>query len=284
MLKRKLMPEYTYKTTDLEILVATMHRTSLDFLNAMFAESGMEGFKVLIVNQTDENSMLESSNPNIRVINSFEKGLSKSRNLAIQNAIGPLCFNTDDDVVFMKGFAAVIVKAYNTHPNPIITFKTLTTEGKDYWKYPKKGMVHNRFVTQKTLSIEISFKLAEVLNKNLFFDERFGLGAQFEDAENFVFLTDAKKLGLTPFFYPEYITIHPPLSSSDDVESDRLLYAKAAIKTYDYGIFSYIWVFKFVFFIYRKKYISLSEIPHKIKVGFKSIADYNKTKPNEKYN
>ena len=275
------MPEDTYKTADLEILVATMHRTSLDFLYQMFSKTPIKDFKILIINQTDETSLLYSSNPNIRVINSFQRGLSKSRNLAIKNAIGPICLNVDDDVIFTEGFSEMIINSYNEVCNPIITFKTLTTEGKPYWKYPKNPMPHTSYVSQKTLSIEISFLVGELIKNQMFFDERFGLGAQFEDAENFVFLTDAKKKGLFPFFFPKSITIHPPLSSSDAVATDRLLYAKAAIKTYAYKNFSYIWVFKFVFFIYRKKYIPLSEIPRKIKIGFKSIEDYKKTIPNE---
>src|SRR5690606_28422854 len=172
---------------DLEILVATMHRTSLDFLDAMFAKSGFGHFKVLIINQTDENSLLHSNNPKIRVINSFEKGLSKSRNLAINNATGAICLNVDDDVVFVKGFSEIIADAFNEYNTPIVTFETLTTEGKSYWKYPKKAMPHNSYVSRKTLSIEIAFKVSEIIERNLYFAERFGLGAQFEDAENFVF-------------------------------------------------------------------------------------------------
>src|SRR5690606_21012450 len=275
------MREDPYKTADLEILVATMHRTSLDFLYQMVSKTPIKAFKILIVNQKDETSLLYSSNPNIRVINSFQRGLSKSRNLAIKNANGPICLNVDDDVIFTEGFSEMIINSYNEVCNPIITFKTLTTEGKPYWKYPKNPMPHTSYVSQKTLSIEISFLVGELIKNQMFFDERFGLGAQFEDAENFVFLTDAKKRGLFPFFFPKSITIHPPLSSSDAVATDRLLYAKAAIKTYAYKNFSYIWVFKFVFFIYRKKYIPLSEIPRKIKIGFKSIEDYKKTIPNE---
>ncbi len=275
------MPEDTYKTADLEILVATMHRSSLDFLSDMFAKSGITDFKVLVINQTDENSILESTLPNVRIINSFEKGLSKSRNLAIKNAKGLICFNVDDDVVFVEGFAEIIVNSFNEFNFPIITFETLTTDGKPYWKYPKKAMLHNRFIRKKTLSIEIAFQLAEINKGNLFFDERFGLGAKFQDGENFIFLTDAKKKGLVPFFYPQPITLHPALSSSDAVETDRLLYAKAAIKAYELKNLSYLWVLKFVFFIYRKKYIHLSEIPKKIKIGFKSIADYKKTVHNE---
>jgi len=270
-----------YKTTDLEVLIATMHRTSMSFLEKIFAKSGYDDFKVLIINQTDKNAVLHSTHPNVRVINSFEKGLSKSRNLAIKNAKGSICLITDDDVVFLERFFEIIINAFNENNFPIITFETLTTEGNQYWKYPKKAMPHNRYVSQKTLSIEIAFKVDILNKKKLLFDERFGLGAQFEDAENFVFLSDAKKKGLMPYFYPKAISIHPPFSSSDAIETDRLLYAKAAIKTYAYKNLSYFWVLKFVFFIYRKKNIPLSEIPRKIKIGFKSIADYKKTKPNE---
>ncbi|MBA3987018.1 MAG: glycosyltransferase family 2 protein, partial [Flavobacteriales bacterium] len=197
------MSKDTYKTADLEILIATMYRTSLYFLDAIFAKSGLNDFKILIINQTDENSILESTHLNIRVINSFEKGLSKSRNLAIRNAKGSICLNVDDDVVFMKGFSEIIVSAFNNIDFPIITFETLTTEGKPYWKYPKEAMPHNNYVSQKTLSIEIAFKVAVIIKNNLFFDERFGLGAQFEDAENYVFLNDAKKGGLMPYFCPK---------------------------------------------------------------------------------
>lgn len=278
------MPEYTYKTTDLEVLVATMHRTSLDFLDDMFANTTLSNFRILIINQTENDLLLHSTNPDIRVINSFEKGLSKSRNLAIKNALGPICLTVDDDVEFVPGFAEKIVEAHIKNSSPIITFKTLTTDGKPYWNYPEAAMEHNRYVTQKTLSIEITFKVDLLRNQDLYFDERFGLGAQFEDGENFIFLTEARKKGIVPTFFPKSLTIHPPLSSSDDVASSRLMYAKAAIKTYAYGNFSYIWVLKFVFFIFRKKYISITEIPEKLKIGFKSIADYKKTKPNENHN
>lgn len=277
------MPEYTYKTTDLEVLVATMRRTSLDFLYRMFAESGIQDFKILVINQTDEKTILNSDHPHVRVINSFETGLSKSRNLAIKNAQGPICVNLDDDVVLVPEFAINIIQAHNNFKDSIITFKTLTTEGNPYWKYPKEATRHTRYISQKTLSIEITYKVDLIRNQNLYFDERFGLGAQFEDAENFVFLMNARKKGILAYFSPQPLTVHAPRSSSDDVGTDRVLYAKAAIKTYAYGNFSYLWVLKFVFFILRKKYIPFVDIPRKLKIGFKSIADFKKTKPNENH-
>jgi hypothetical protein len=64
-----------------------MNRNSLDFLIPMFPSRKFFEFNILIVNQTTENQLLNSEFPTVRIINSFEKGLSKSRNLALKNAI-----------------------------------------------------------------------------------------------------------------------------------------------------------------------------------------------------
>jgi len=271
------MPKDRYTSGDLEVLVATMKRTNLDFLYAMFKKNDIARHSVLIINQTQEDAILESTLPNVRVINSSESGLSNSRNTAIKNAEKPYCLIADDDVIFMEGFAQKILKAFDAFENSIITFKTLTTDGKPYWEYPEKAKQHNYFLRKRTLSIEIAFRRDVLIENTLFFDTRFGLGAQFQDAENYVFLNDANKKGIVPLFFPEYVTVHPPTSSSDALESDRSLYAKTAVRAHVIGNLSYLWVFKFVSFLVRKKYISFSEASRKIKLGFKSISDYKKT-------
>ena len=64
--------------TRLEVLISTMNRNSLEFLDAMFIHNDKSEFQILIVNQTQEGKVLKSDQFNIRVINSFEKGLSRS--------------------------------------------------------------------------------------------------------------------------------------------------------------------------------------------------------------
>ena len=125
---------------------------------------------------------------------------------------------------------------------------------------------------RQTLSIEITLK-KDFFNQ-LSFDERFGLGTKFEDGENFIFLTEARKKQLKMWFVKKFISIHPPTSSSDDLTSERILYARGAINTYKYGNLAYVLMLKFVFFLLRKKYIYLNELLSKIKIGFKGIHDY----------
>tara|TARA_B110000046_G_scaffold173460_1_gene196094 strand:+ start:2450 stop:3262 length:813 start_codon:yes stop_codon:yes gene_type:complete len=260
------------KSIELEILIATMNRTTLDFLSKMFSGQNYLDFNVLIINQTIDSKLLKSECSNIRVINTFEKGLSKSRNIAIKNATKPICLLADDDIVFNEGFENLILKAHQDYPYPIITFQTQTTNNEMYWDYPLISCFHNENIREKTLSIEITFKKEEL--KELGFDERFGLGSIFEDGENYIFLSEAKKKKMKLWFVNNTLSMHNPISSSDDVKSNRLLYAKSAIHFYKYGNLSYFWVFKFIFFIYRKKYISFNEISSKIKIGFKGINDF----------
>ena len=260
------------KNIELEILISTINRISLDFLKKMFLKHDFLDFNILIVNQTTKDKILISEHNKIRVINSFEKGLSKSRNLALKNAIKPICLIADDDVIFLEGFEENILEAHRNNKHPIITFQTLTSENKLYWKYPNSSRSLNNFMIRQTLSIEITLK-KDFLNQ-LSFDERFGLGAKFEDGENFIFLTEARKKQLKMWFVKKFISIHPPTSSSDDLTSERILYARGAINTNKYGDLAYFLMLKFVFFLLRKKYIYLKDVISKINIGFKGIHNY----------
>ena len=70
-----------------------MNRSNFEFLQSMFLFSGFYNFNILIVNQTTKDTILKSDLDTIKVINVFEKGLSKNRNLALQNAKTTYSFN-----------------------------------------------------------------------------------------------------------------------------------------------------------------------------------------------
>lgn len=271
--KNKL--ENAFKNDDLEILIATMNRDSLDFLNAIFTFSPFHTFRLLIVNQTTPEKLLSSDYPNIKVINIFEKGLSKSRNTALRHATGKIVLIADDDVIYPENFRETIIKAYNEHPKmPVICFQTRTTEGKPFGKYASRPFLFGMHNLNKVLSIEVTARLALIWEKDCVFNEWFGLGARFQDAETLFFLRRVIKNGLRVLFYPESIVIHEPFSSSDDVASDRLIYAKMAGFYKRFGVFAYYYLLKYLFFIGRKKYVPLSGIPSKLTVGLQGIRDY----------
>ena len=106
-----------YHKSDIQILISTINRTNFDFLKAMFVFSDFSNFNLLIINQTTPDKLLQSDFENVEVINSFDKGLSKSRNLALQKASKDLVILTDDDVVFQSSFEDFVLNAFNSNPN-----------------------------------------------------------------------------------------------------------------------------------------------------------------------
>lgn len=264
-----------YQTSDLEILVSTQNQTNFHFLEKMFPFAPYHQFHILIINQTTSKEVLISDFPNVRVINSVEKGLSKSRNLAIDNASKEIVLIADDDVVYKEGFDVKIVDAFNKNPQvAVIHFRTQTTKGNLFWDYPKKIKKLNIKQLTKVLSIEVAFKTADIRKYQLRYNQHFGLGAQFEDSETFFFLRGTFHHHVEILFWPETIVIHKPITSSDEVDSDRKIYAKMAGYQKQFGRFSYVLLAKYIFFLIRKKYITFEEIKPKFIIGMKGIKDY----------
>lgn len=265
----------------IEILVATQNRTDLEFLHKMFVKNNINLFHILIINQTSKKELLKSNNNKIRVINSFETGISKSRNLAIKNSIGKVCLLADDDVIYLKDFDTTILNAFKKTNADIITFKTLTNNQKPFYSnYPNNISENKKFII-RALSIEIAFRRESILNESIFFDERFGLGSQFEDGENQLFFNRVFKKKLSVIFFPNFIVMHKPETSSDDIASDRFMYARCALNHEINGLYAYLYIPKLIFALLRRRLINLKQIIPKYKIGLKGINDIKKS--NKKY-
>lgn len=172
---------------------------------------------------------IESIRPNCKVIQRYEKGLSKSRNCALEYVKEGICLIADDDVEFPSEFDKRIFAAYVALPNAdIITFQAKTPE-EDYFKqYKEESYLHTIRSVAKVSSIEITFNAQSIINSDLRFDERFGLGAEFPTSEEYIFLSDAVKNKLTVHYYPKTIAIHPK-ESSGKVFDENMLIAKGAV-------------------------------------------------------
>ncbi len=257
-----------------EILISTMFRSDLLFLEKMFPKGNFEKFSILIVNQTDAKRQLKSPYTNVRVINTEERGLPQSRNMAIRNAIGDICLIADDDVLYKEGFESIILQGYIQYSNAaVITFQLEDTEGTLYRKYPNNH-VHDNQSIHSVNSVVISFKRKSIIDYNILYNPHFGLGSIFESADEYVFMKDVLKAGLPSYFIPKILLIHSNHSSGRDQGSDRLLYARGALSYKYYGALSYLWVVKYLFFIVRKRYITPKYAFAKAKIAYAGIKKY----------
>jgi glycosyltransferase involved in cell wall biosynthesis len=263
--------QHVYTENDLEIVVATKDRINLDFLLPMFPFAPFNNFNILIVNQSKD-YILESDFASVRVINSTEIGLSKSRNLGINNAAKKICLIADDDVIYLENFEKEIVKAFNINSNAaIITFNHQRIGPNHPQNQNKVGYQHNIKSIWNVSSIEIAFCLGKIKEKKLYFDENFGLGSFFETAEELLFLRNAIKQHLDIYYYPSVIVLHPLMSSGKLEGTAELVYARSALYYKINTELAYLWLLKYVFFLYRNNYIKKTEWVEKLKIGLAGI-------------
>jgi glycosyltransferase involved in cell wall biosynthesis len=251
-----------YKKEDLEFLISTMNKSSLDFLMPMFPFLHFSNFSLLIINQTQPDNLLISEYNNVRVINAFEKGLSKSRNLAIANAKGKIGVITDDDIIFQKDPLPIILNAYNQHPGAaVIAFCAVDNNAVLFKKYPKKTKIKlNDFDIHNIMSIEMTLNTAIIKDKRVQFDHRFGLGSPFILGEEAVFLHDLKSKQQQIVFIPEVIVSHPLYTTNERVDYKKKYFAVGAVyqKLHPYRYI--IWVLIKLFFDIKQNRIKLSQI------------------------
>lgn len=219
-----------FKNQDIEILVSTMNRNDLDFLIPMFPFSHFSEFSILIINQTQENNLLISDFPSVRVINSFENGLSRSRNLGLKKAKGKIVLIADDDVVYKKDFDSKIVQAHNQYHNKaVISFCIERPDGALFKNYLSSAKANLSLIELfNVLSIEISINTSIFDALGVKFDKNFGLGSVFEMGEESIFLSDIKKKKQQIAFVPGVIVSHPEVSSTDKFDFAQRYYIQGA--------------------------------------------------------
>lgn len=259
---------------NLEILISTMNKKDLSFLDSMFPDLDTSQYSILIVNQTQWDEDLTSSNPKIRVVNSREFGLSKSRNLALDHAKGDILLIADDDIHYLPDFKETILNAYQAYPEAsLISFQFLN-EHKELGKlYPKKeGYLTS--TKQFLTSFEMTFRLEAIKKHNIKFDERFGIGAIFLCAEEQVFRHHFLKTNLKVAFVSQPICIHAGLTSGFKLSTSVILEATTAYKYIQYNYSVYLWLLKYVFFLFRHNYISFFGQIKAYRTGLKAVSKF----------
>lgn len=176
-----------------------------------------------------------------------ERGLSKSRNRALAAATSEICLISDDDVTYVPDVCERVERAFAAHPDAdIITFAATTPTGAPFRSYPRATMRHSGRSIGGVMSIEIAMRRPAVVAAGLRFDEAFGLGAPYKSGEEYIFLVDAMRAGLTAVFVPEAICTHPDDVSGGYLATDKMLiYSKGAMFRRVFGIGAPLYVLAF---------------------------------------
>lgn len=209
----------------LEILMSCMYQTD----DALLRRSHITG-DVLMINQCncDLQQIYETPNGTGRILCTTTRGLTKSRNMAIEASTGDICLLCDDDEVFVNGYEQRILDAYRLYPQAdVIIFKMIGRPP----SFPDKVMKLRFPKIMKVSSWQISFRRDCLLRHNIRFDELLGAGTENGAEEELKFLMDCRKAGLSILYIPTEIATVSQTASTWFEGYDRTFFVNRGATT-----------------------------------------------------
>ena len=179
-------------------------------------KSGITG-SALIINQCPDAKeeglpdTFQTFSDRVRMITTTERGLSRSRNMAVLHSAADVCLFCDDDESFIDGYEEIILQAFRSLPQAdIIAFNVEGKQTRLSDKIQKLGFTG----CLKLASYQIAFRREAIVKKRLFFDVHMGAGSGNGCGEENKFLLDCRKAGLSIYYVPETIAKLRPQTST----------------------------------------------------------------------
>ncbi len=176
----------------LQVLLSAMHLQDESYLDTLHVVSD-----AVVVNQCDRTARrdIKRSVPGgmqqVCYIESTQRGLSVSRNMAIRNAQADICILCDNDVEYVAGYEQMILSAFEENPEADLIVFYIRRKEKPQPNYPTKRWM-NYLSVLKIFSPEIAFRRKSV--QGISFNESFGAGSgKYLMGEENIFLYDCLK-------------------------------------------------------------------------------------------
>lgn len=191
--------------------------------------------EVVVVSQRNYNTVqqiCEKYNNNLEILHLTTniKGLSHARNIGIEHSTGDIILFSDDDCWYEKNAFKTIINIFeNDNCDILLTQIYDPINNCPYKKYPsKKRVIKYVFEVLSKSSIEIAYKNEKT--KFYMFDERFGLGAAYPNAEETDFLIrcwkDKKKILFVPYTTVFHLYKKTNIKQRELIRVKGALYAK----------------------------------------------------------
>lgn len=162
-----------------------------------------------------------------------EKGLSKSRNRALDASQADYALIADDDTDFDYNGIIQIIDSMAKDKVDIASGRHEFFSGRMAKNYPTSSYMVNKISAASISSVDMVLNMCSIRKHCLQFDERFGLGTTWPSGEEYIFINDALRKNLKVKFYPITLAHHPDevsgndfFSSADKVAAKREMFVR----------------------------------------------------------
>ena len=204
----------------------------------------------VIVNQGDSDSEEEliRNGKKIRVLNRKERGVGKSRNLALDNAWGDVVLFSDEDIVYEDDYAARIIQAFRRRPDAdLILFNVrVNPNRRTYWT-EKSKRVH-WFNCGRYPTFSAAVRLDKLKDSGVRFSHLFGGGAPYSNGEDSLFFMDCIRAGLKVYAVSSVIgTERSRRSTWFKGYDEKFFFDRGVLYHFLYGKMAVILGFRYLF-------------------------------------
>lgn len=182
-----------------EVLLSCMNQENTDIIEKIRITTD-----VLMINQANRERKkdIHSSDQRIRVIDTRQRGLSRSRNMALKYAQGDICLLCDEDEFLADGYADVIKKAFEKLPDAaVIAFRVENKQTRLQPVVQRVGYLRSL----KLASYQLAFRLEPIRKMGIQFDVLMGAGSGNGCGEENKFLWDCLRRRKKIYYVPECI-------------------------------------------------------------------------------
>ena len=186
----------------LEILLSAMDLADVSYIDSLNVTTD-----AVVINQCDREAYkrltrrsVRKSDQTVIYVETKERGLSKSRNRAMDEADSDICIFCDNDVEYVEGYDELIKGAFKAHEDADIIVFYIKRKEKPEPNYPHEKRMGYLSVL-KIFSPEIAYR-REAMD-DIRFDERFGAGSgRYLMGEENIFLHKALKKKKKIYYVP----------------------------------------------------------------------------------
>lgn len=183
----------------LDVLLSAMHLKDYHYIDSLNITGNC-----VVINQCEKESeqKVTDNGRTITYVETTERGLSKSRNMAIDRSKADVCIFCDNDVEYAENYERLILEEYEKHPQYDMILFHVESDINPVPCYGSPRKI-SYLTSGKIISYEISFKRDSIRNIRL--NERIGAGTKYRMGEENAFLYECLRQGLKLYYVPKQI-------------------------------------------------------------------------------
>ena len=228
-----------------QLLISCVNKNIPELVEKLRLES-----PAVIVNQCDRDGEehIQTGVHPVDVYYRKERGVGRSRNLALSKADQDICLFGDEDIVYVSGYEALIEAEFAAHPEADgIMFQVEVTPERKTYQNDAFGKV-TLFNCGRYPAYSMAFRREKLHATGVRFSLLFGGGAPYSNGEDSLFIRQVIKAGMKIYKSPVCIGEEIPRPSTWFTGyHEKFFFDRGVLYHFLYGAAAPVWGFRFVF-------------------------------------